>query len=53
MPLIYKEEGVLAFWKGNTAAVIRVVPYMSITFLAYEEYKVSLRHQLKIMLFSS
>ena len=40
MPLIYKEEGVLAFWKGNTAAVIRVVPYMSITFLAYEEYKV-------------
>mmetsp|Transcript_72204 Transcript_72204/g.165407 ORF Transcript_72204/g.165407 Transcript_72204/m.165407 type:complete len:320 (-) Transcript_72204:45-1004(-) len=43
VPLIYKEEGFLAFWKGNTAAVIRVVPYMSITFLAYEEYKVMLR----------
>ena len=39
VPLIYKEEGILAFWRGNTAAVIRVVPYMSITFLAYEEYK--------------
>lgn len=43
IPQIYKTEGVLAFWKGNTAAVIRVVPYMSITFLSYEEYKVVFR----------
>mmetsp|Transcript_1319 Transcript_1319/g.2199 ORF Transcript_1319/g.2199 Transcript_1319/m.2199 type:complete len:87 (+) Transcript_1319:34-294(+) len=31
VPRIYREEGLLAFWKGNSVAVIRVVPYMSIT----------------------
>ena len=36
---IWHEEGAAAFWKGNTAAVVRVMPYMSITFLSYEEYK--------------
>jgi len=40
---ILREEGVLAFWKGNTAAVVRVMPYMSLTFLSYEEYKVALQ----------
>ena len=39
---ILKDEGPLAFWKGNTAAVVRVVPYMSITFCTYEEYKARL-----------
>lgn len=39
---ILREEGVLAFWKGNTAAVVRVMPYMSFTFLSYEEYKAQL-----------
>lgn len=34
------EEGFLALWKGNSAAVIRVVPYTATTFLAYEQYKV-------------
>ena len=42
IPEIYQTEGVLAFWRGNTAAVIRVVPYMSITFLSYEQYKAAL-----------
>lgn len=41
-PRILREEGLAAFWKGNTAAVVRVVPYMSMTFLTYEEYKVTL-----------
>jgi len=41
-PQILREEGALAFWKGNTAAVVRVMPYMSLTFLSYEEYKVRL-----------
>mmetsp|Transcript_8239 Transcript_8239/g.24738 ORF Transcript_8239/g.24738 Transcript_8239/m.24738 type:complete len:294 (+) Transcript_8239:177-1058(+) len=36
---ILREEGVQAFWKGNTAAVVRVMPYMSFTFLSFEEYK--------------
>uniref|UniRef100_A0A7S4KQT8 Mitochondrial carrier protein n=1 Tax=Guillardia theta TaxID=55529 RepID=A0A7S4KQT8_GUITH len=43
IPQIYRNEGVLAFWRGNSAAVIRVVPYMSITFLSYEEYKLALK----------
>ena len=38
-PELVREEGVLSLWKGNMAAVIRVVPYMSCTFFAYEEYK--------------
>ena len=42
-PRILREEGVLAFWKGNTAAVMRVVPYMSITFLSYEEFRARLQ----------
>ena len=36
---IFNEGGVMGLWKGNTPAVIRVAPYMSCTFLAYEEYK--------------
>lgn len=43
VPQILREEGFLAFWKGNTAAVTRVMPYMSLTFLSYEEYKSSLQ----------
>jgi hypothetical protein len=39
---ILREEGVLAFWKGNTAAVVRVMPYMSFQFLFFEEYKARL-----------
>lgn len=38
VPNIIREEGVLALWKGNSAAVARVVPYMSIQFLMYEKY---------------
>ena len=38
-----REEGFLAFWKGNTAAVTRVLPYMSLTFLSYEEYRAALQ----------
>ena len=42
-PQIWREEGFLAFWKGNTAAVTRVLPYMSLTFLSYEEYRAALQ----------
>lgn len=38
-PKILREEGALAFWKGNSAAVVRVMPYMSLTFMTFEEYK--------------
>eukprot|EP00729_Bicosta_minor_P007626 gene7627-28459_t len=34
-----KNEGVLSLWKGNSAAVTRVVPYLSTQFLCYEKYR--------------
>eukprot|EP00041_Stephanoeca_diplocostata_P020886 m.477739 g.477739 ORF g.477739 m.477739 type:complete len:210 (+) comp21688_c1_seq49:385-1014(+) len=39
---VVKKEGVLRLWRGNSAAVIRVVPYLSTQFLAYEKYKETL-----------
>ena len=33
-----REEGVLACWKGNSAAITRVVPYMSVQF-SFEKFK--------------
>eukprot|EP00936_MAST-01D_sp_MAST-1D-sp1_P002564 g2564.t1 len=39
LPRIVREEGVLACWKGNSAAITRVVPYMSVQFLSFEKFK--------------
>lgn len=36
---IYKKEGILGFYKGNGASVIRVVPYAALHFTAYEQYR--------------
>ena len=30
---VVKKEGVAKLWKGNSAAVVRVVPYLSMQFL--------------------
>jgi hypothetical protein len=35
---ILEKEGLRGFWKGNSAAVARVVPYTAVTFLAFEYY---------------
>jgi solute carrier family 25 protein 42 len=40
-PRILRDEGMLAFWKGNTAAVMRVAPYNGVTFVAFEEFRAS------------
>ena len=39
MRRITREEGVLAFWKGNTVTICHRLPYSAINFFAYESYK--------------
>mmetsp|Transcript_45252 Transcript_45252/g.115807 ORF Transcript_45252/g.115807 Transcript_45252/m.115807 type:complete len:299 (-) Transcript_45252:65-961(-) len=36
---IYKEEGVLAYWKGNGVNIIRVFPYSAAQLAANDQYK--------------
>ena len=39
---LVRDEGVLAMWKGNSAAVIRVIPYTALQFTAFEQFSVLL-----------
>lgn len=36
---IVREEGFRAFWKGNLVTIAHRLPYSSVNFYAYEEYK--------------
>jgi solute carrier family 25 phosphate transporter 23/24/25/41 len=36
---VLREEGVRAFWKGNGVTIVHRLPYSSINFFAYEQYK--------------
>lgn len=36
---IVSEEGLRAFWKGNLVTIAHRLPYSSISFYAYEQYK--------------
>ncbi|GFQ04810.1 mitochondrial substrate carrier family protein b [Phtheirospermum japonicum] len=40
---IFNEEGFRAFWKGNLVTVAHRLPYSSVNFYAYEQYKSILR----------
>ncbi|CAG9315730.1 SLC25A42_1 [Blepharisma stoltei] len=36
---ISREEGIRAFWKGNYAMMLRIIPYSAIQFTTYDYYK--------------
>lgn len=36
---IFKEEGAIGYWKGNTPQVLRIIPYSAVQLFAYESYK--------------
>lgn len=40
---IYRKEGLLGYYKGNAAMMVRVFPYAAIQFGAYEQYKKHLK----------
>lgn len=42
MAKILREEGFLAFWKGNGTNIIRIFPYSAGQFMAHEQYKLLL-----------
>ncbi|XP_043722535.1 mitochondrial carrier protein CoAc1-like [Telopea speciosissima] len=36
---LLKQEGVLGFYKGNGASILRIVPYAALHFMTYEQYR--------------
>jgi hypothetical protein len=42
---LINNEGPLSMWKGNSAAVIRVIPYTALQFTAFEHFSVMLASQ--------
>eukprot|EP00045_Choanoeca_perplexa_P003567 m.31972 g.31972 ORF g.31972 m.31972 type:complete len:310 (+) comp12114_c0_seq1:165-1094(+) len=43
---VYQTEGVLAFWRGNQAQMLRIFPYAGVQFLMFERAKRFYRHYL-------
>lgn len=48
---MYKEEGILSYWKGNGANIARIAPHSAIQFFCFDFYKQVKNDILKVLCF--